>query len=98
MGTDHTLEDHRLNYVTIKNMLQTGEAPWDSESITGEADLYWGKMALRESEDLKRFIEELPLIKEEFMRLKVWATLTLNAIDERLMEVEKHQEHVKSNL
>jgi hypothetical protein len=98
VGTDQKLEDHRLDDVAVKKMLQTGEAPWDSGSITGGAELYWGKMALRASEDLKRSTEELPVLKEEFKRLKSWATLNLSAIDERLVEVERNEEHGKSIL
>jgi hypothetical protein len=37
-------------------------------------------------------------LKEEFKRLKSWATLTLNSVDERLVEVERNQEHGKSIL
>ena len=85
VGTDGSVDEHRLDNDSVKAMLRTGEGPW--ESAGAGSDLYWGKLAFRCTNDLARCLEELPDLDVQKKRVGQWAARTLRAVEGRLEQV-----------
>lgn len=82
--TQHNIADHKLSDVDIKEMLKSGEGPWETGA---GAYLYWGRLALRCSADLMRCQEELPDLVLQKGRLRRWVERTLHTVELRIVEV-----------
>ena len=81
IGTDESVDDHRLSDAVVREMMKTGQGPWQAG---GGAAIYWGKLGCRCKADWARCAEEFPILITEKMRVGWWATRTLRAIDVRL--------------
>lgn len=83
VGNTSKIDDHRMSPAAVKDMLSTGEGPWQ----TGiGAAMYWGKVALRCTSDLSRCREELPNLLVEKERLRRWGNRTLLAVKAKLVD------------
>ena len=88
VGTSKDVNQHRLSDEAIKKLLETGEGPWEEGSVIG-ADIYWGKLAFRCTNDVARCTEELPSLKMQKSRLHRWTTRTMVAAERRMLIVGK---------
>ena len=84
IGTDQSVDDHRLPDTVVKEMLKTGQGPW--QAGVGAA-MYWGKLASRCEADLARIAETLPVLFAEKRRAELYVSRTLSAINVRLVAV-----------
>ena len=84
IGTDQSVDQHRLPDAAVKEMLKTGEGPW--QTGVGAA-IYWGKLAHRCQSDIARCLEEMPVLGVEKLRLERWAARAVRAVDARVQVV-----------
>lgn len=78
-GTSRTMDEVRISEAEVKQMLETGEPPWQSFDHLA-AKLYWGKLFHRNASDLARCKKEMVDLPIQKQRLVAWLQARVSKI------------------